>query len=103
MKSKYVQVLIVFTIVFVANILTELVPYQYLGDWKCKGGETIEVLTHYPDGTPYYHDKPKGCSYAFNFSNGNHNPKIHWGFRHWILIIAGLTFFIWRLIDIGSK
>lgn len=101
MRYKYIQVLIVFSIIFVSSLITESIPYQYLGDWKCKGGETVEVLTHSSDGSPYYYSKPIGCDHVF--SNYTHPSTKHWGFRHWLLIIAGLFFFIWRMVDIFSR
>jgi hypothetical protein len=28
-----------------------------------------------------------------------HNPTWHWGFRHWIWLLAGLTFSAWTVVD----
>lgn len=98
MKNKFTQLIITFMIAFSASFITDLVPYQYLGDWKCKGSKSIEVLDHYSDGQEYFHHQTVGCQYAS--IDSQHGPTKHWGFRHWLLIVMGIVLFFYRIIVI---
>ena len=62
--------------------------HELFGDWHCKGGVTI-VNEHDVD--------IKGCNYGTAMT---HNSTWHWGVRHWIWLLAGLTFSVWTVVDI---
>jgi hypothetical protein len=29
-----------------------------------------------------------------------HNPTWHWGIRHWLWLLAGLTFSVWTIVEV---
>lgn len=62
--------------------------HELFGDWLCKGRVTI-VNEDSVD--------VKGCDYG---SYMTHNSTWHWGVRHWIWLLAGLTFSVWTVVDI---
>ena len=58
--------------------------HTFLGDWYCNGGKAEY------DGHIWHYS----CLYL----NGTHEPTWHYGFRHWVLIAMGFTFFIWNIL-----
>ena len=73
---------------FVCAILFSVIP-EYLpvfGDWECTGsGNYIHVSfsSHY-----------ERCNYA---SRNYHDACTHWGYRHWLLCLMGISLFILQL------
>jgi hypothetical protein len=86
MKSK-LKILVVFVVMFCASFIPES-NHELFGDWNCKGGVTI-VNEHNTD--------VKGCNYGAYMT---HNPTWHWGIRHWLWLLAGVTFSIWTIVDV---
>jgi hypothetical protein len=86
MKNK-IKILVVFAVMFFASFVPEN-NHELFGDWRCKGGFTI-INEHDVD--------IKGCNYGTAMT---HNSTWHWGVRHWIWLLAGLTFSVWTVIDI---
>jgi hypothetical protein len=58
---------------------------EFFGDWQCNGGNQF---------------KSEGCMYGVD---SIHGPKWHWGFRHWIWMLMGLTLFIYNAVIIIIK
>ena len=46
----------------------------------------------------FYH--LEGCKYAADYQHG---PSIHWGFRHWMWTLCGVSLFIWNVIELFPK
>lgn len=86
MKNK-IKILVVFSVMFFASFVPEN-NHELFGDWQCKGGVTI-INEHDVD--------IKGCNYGTAMT---HNTTWHWGVRHWIWLLAGLTFSVWTVVDI---
>lgn len=63
--------------------------HELFGDWKCKGSEAKW------DKDDYW--SIKGCGYNGGMS---HDPSWHWGTRHWIWLLAGVTFSIWTIAEV---
>ncbi len=89
MKSK-LKILSIFVVMFFASFVPES-NHELFGDWHCKGGTTI-VNEHGVD--------VQGCNYANYMS---HNPTWHWGIRHWVWLLAGLTFSIWTIAEVINE
>jgi hypothetical protein len=87
MKSK-LKILVVFVVMFCATFVPES-NHELFGDWKCKGSEAKW------DKDDYW--SIKGCGYNGGMS---HDPSWHWGTRHWIWLLAGVTFSIWTIAEV---
>jgi hypothetical protein len=85
MKNK-IKILVVFAVMFFASFVPEN-NHKLFGDWHCKGGQII--VNEGPD-------EYKECQYGPSMS---HSSTWHWGVRHWIWLLAGLTFSAWTVID----
>jgi hypothetical protein len=91
MKSK-LKILAVFVVMFFASFVPES-NHELFGDWKCKGGQMIR-----------YENKPTeyiGCQYTGG--GVQHNPTWHWGIRHWVWLLTGLTFSIWTIVEVITE
>ena len=78
----YIQIFVVFIVMFLVSFIPELYP-DLFGDWKCGG-----YYKEYLNGTyKIVNDK---CLYT----ESNHNPKYHWGWRHWLLFVSGWVYTI---------
>lgn len=89
---KYqLKVLAVIAPMFIGSIIMEFIPYKWLGDWKCQGTITYKVKEHYSSGKSYWIERHKGCTYSPMSCNDHHDPTIHYGFRRYILILAGIA------------
>lgn len=93
MKNKdFLIVSINIVALFLCAIFISLIPDKFpllFGDWHCSGG-------HYSDGHYY------GCQYG----PGAHNHTWHWGFRHYLFFLMGLSLFalnVARIIKIMNK
>jgi hypothetical protein len=81
MKKVKIKIVALFAVIFLAGFIPEKYPTAF-GDWKCKGsGEKIVSGTGW-DATYHY----AKCNFY-----GYHNPKYHWGFRHYLWLTLGLT------------
>lgn len=89
MKNK-IRLVAIFAGVIFLSFIPEAFP-DFFGDWVCQGGEVI----HTGDFL-----RMKGCDYGVGYT---HNPRTHWGFRHWMLFACGLTLFIWNMIELFDK
>lgn len=89
MKPK-VKLAATFAGVMLLSFVPELVP-DFFGDWTCTGS------VMYVGKNGYYHFK--GCNHLSGF-NGEHSPMVHYGFRHFIWILAGVTFFVWNIVSV---
>jgi hypothetical protein len=63
---------------------------EFFGDWQCEG-------SHYNPSD----NSHSGCVYTSYYDN--HPPTWHWGFRHWIWMIMGVTLFIYNVVLIIIK
>jgi len=91
--SIYTQVTVNIVAVFIVVILMSFVPdyfYNFFGDWKCEGSRYVSEAGN-------IWGNRIGCTYG---DSGNHNPKWHWGYRHWIWFFMGITLFIVQFIRI---
>jgi hypothetical protein len=88
MKSK-LKILVVFVVMFFASFVPES-NHELFGDWKCRGG-VVELKND-----DVIHD---GCQYYSN----THGSSWHWGMRHWIWLLAGVTFSIWTVVDVIAE
>jgi len=87
MKSK-LKILVVFVVMFCASFIPES-NHELFGDWKCKGA----IVTYDKNDNRFI----AGCKYV---GYNSHNPTWHWGTRHWIWLLAGVTFSIWTIVDV---
>ena len=85
-----VRVLLMFLIIGAVSFIPETWP-EFFGDWRCSGGAYIRKDEHFVQ---------EGCHYM---GISDHGPTWHWGFRHWLLLIAGLTFTIWNVVEIVNE
>lgn len=83
-KLKFIGMIVV---IFALSFIPENFP-ELFGDWKC-GGYYYDVKTGFYSG-----------SCPISQYEGAHNPKIHWGFRHWLWMFSGLVLFIWNAVEI---
>ena len=67
-KNK-LKLALVFIIIMAASFIPGMFP-EFFGDWVCKGGKMCRHIT---------------CGY-------DTPPTLHYGFRHWVFIIMGITF-----------
>lgn len=88
MKSK-LKILAVFIVMFCASFVPES-NHELFGDWKCQGA-------HYEYEED--HTKHSGCKYG----TVEHGATWHWGIRHWIWVLTGLTFSIWTIVEVISE
>jgi hypothetical protein len=87
MKNK-LKILVMFAVIFCMSFVPDY-THELFGDWQCNGGK-VEYINN--------NLIREGCLY----SHDTHGPSWHWGFRHWLWVIAGLTFTIWTIIDTVS-
>ena len=87
MKNKNkLRILLMFTIIMAASFIPDHY-HSFFGDWLCQGsGELIADTNHY-----------QRCNYADCYY---HNPTWHWGFRHYVWMILGLTFLIINIVEL---
>ena len=90
MKSK-LRILAMFTVLFAMLFVPDL--NKELFDWKCQGSGKLIVVADSPD----YYEK---CNYS---NSGYHLPSWHWGYGHDLLIVAGLTFIVWTVVEEINK
>lgn len=59
---------------------------DFFGDWICHGSG----------------DKLVGFEYRYTGCNiyDYHDPKLHWGYRHWLFFFMGLVLFIIQAVNI---
>jgi hypothetical protein len=89
MKNK-IKIFAIFVMMFFASFVPES-NHELFGDWHCKGGQIIVN-----DGPDEY----KGCQYGYELC---HNATWHWGARHWIWLLTGITFTAWTIVEIINK
>lgn len=85
------NIFLVFVIAIFASYIPELIP-DFFGDWTCEGSIY--------DRTKYTRE---GCLYG---ENVEHNPMLHWGWRHWLFMFMSVCLFIvqiFRIIEVASK
>ncbi len=76
------------------SFLPEVYP-DLFGDWKCQGATYGRFVPE--TQSSYSHLALVGCDYV---GYKNHNPTIHFGYRHWLYIIMGLSLFIIQVVDL---
>ena len=82
-----------FAVAIFASFIPELAP-DFFGDWSCKGSKLLKETTLH-----YY--QYEGCQYN-NSMTGQHGPTTHWGVRHWLWMLMGLTLFVVQIFRINS-
>ena len=91
--SKNLQVIIDIVLVSAFIMAFSFIPENarsFFGDWLCGGsGELIKDTYHY-----------NGCNYG---GAGYHDPSWHWGFRHYIWMLTGLTLTAIRIVGLFKK
>jgi hypothetical protein len=78
-----IRIIAVFGIAFIMSFIPDLFIEQF-GYWLCEGYGN-------------YNEKIKHCMYG---GGGYHNAIYHWGYRHWIWFLMGLSLFIIQVIDV---
>jgi hypothetical protein len=91
MKYIKLRVIIIFAIVILLSFIPETFP-DFFGDWECQGSKIIGV------NEGFY--QTQGCSYGGDLE---HSPTTHWGFRHWMWTLCGVTLFIWNVVELINK
>ena len=86
MKNK-IRLVGIFAIVILFSFIPESFP-GFFGDWACQGGKVI----HIGDTSSF-----EGCFYGPGYP---HCATTHWGFRHWMWSLCGLTLFVWNVIEL---
>ena len=90
--NKYTIFSVNITVLFLIAILSSFIPEYYagfFGDHICKGS-TYEIL----NGKYLRH----GCDF-FDI----HEPELHWGYRHYLWFLMGLSLFIGQIVRIINK
>ncbi|MCE3278056.1 MAG: hypothetical protein K0S44_247 [Bacteroidetes bacterium] len=85
-QKDYLKLSLNIIVTFTMWIMISFVPdylHDLFGDWICDGSRFIAN-----DGAYGHYE---GCDYA---NDGNHLPKLHWGFRHWLWCIMGISLVI---------
>jgi hypothetical protein len=90
MKNK-IKIFAIFVMMFFASFVPES-NHELFGDWRCKGGHII-----YNDVEP---NEYIGCQYGID---QHHSSTWHWGARHWIWLLTGITFTAWTIVEIINK
>lgn len=90
MKINYytqiqLNILIMGVCLIFLSFIPELFP-SFFGDWHCQG--TTKELT--------------GCDYSFYDNLRMHNPTTHFGYRHWIFIIMGISLIVVNSVRISK-
>jgi hypothetical protein len=77
-------------IVIFASFIPEFFP-KFFGDWQCNGCQYVfdKENSHYI-----------GCGGGFNNVQREHSPTTHFGYRHFIWIIMGLTLFVIQIANL---
>lgn len=75
------QVVFIFATIILASWIPDLFP-KFFGDWQCRG---------------YSHESP----FCLSFQS-SHNPKWHWGARHYLWALMGLVLFIIQCVRLGN-
>ena len=88
------RIIIMFSIVMAMSLLPEAYPNLF-GDWKCQGSSYGKFVPE--TQREYSHFDLIGCDYA---GYDSHNPTIHWGYRHWIYFLMGLSLFVVQVKDL---
>ena len=89
MKTK-LKFISIFAIAMLVSFIPENFP-SFFGDWVCQGGSYVVKEGRY---------HLEGCKYAADYQHG---PSIHWGFRHWMWTLCGVSLFIWNVIELFPK
>lgn len=87
---KHVKIMGRIVLLFSIVILMSFVPEsnrEFFGDWQCQGMTYVKASGEY-----------LGCYYEGSMAP--HDPTWHWGFRHWIWMLMGLTLFIYNTVVI---
>lgn len=85
MKTQ-LRIVLIFAVIFFASFIPQNYP-TFFGDWLCEGSGDIVK------GTWYY----QKCNHP---NHGYHLPQWHWGFRHYVWMLLGLTMTIFNVIKI---
>lgn len=75
-------------LLFAIAIALSFIPdynHEFFGDWICEGSKKYGWF-HYT-----------GCTYG---SGGYHNPSLHWGYRHWLFSLMGLSLSVMQVVAI---
>ncbi len=89
MKNK-LRLVAIFAIVILFSFIPETFP-DFFGDWACEGGKAVITGNTYTI---------QGCSYGGDM---DHGPTTHWGFRHWMWTLCGVSLFIWNVVELIDK
>ncbi len=84
MKTQ-LKIFILFAIALLGTFVPETFP-EFFGDWKCNGS-SYDWKTYTLTGDCKYKDQ-------------QHGPTTHWGFRHHIWFLCGVTLFIYNMVNI---
>ncbi len=81
------RIVLIFVCAMVFSVIPEYFPV--FGDWVCEGsGEKI-----YTNGSIY--GNYEGCTFGEDYF---HKPETHWGYRHWLFCMMGLSLFITQVV-----
>jgi hypothetical protein len=84
--DKFNRIAIHIILTFIIAILSSFIPdnfHDFFGDWLCEGN--------------YNWEEPSGCNYL---GVRIHDPKWHWGARHWLWMSMGACLFVLQFFKI---
>jgi hypothetical protein len=90
----YAQLLLMMAVMMAVSFIPEHL-HEFFGDWKCNGafwGYTTKNGWEMLNGDCYYYP----C-------HENHGPKLHWGYRHWLMFGFGVAFTIINIVRIATQ
>ena len=79
------KIISLFTIAILSTFVGDYL-HSFLGDWQCLGSGYINNKFHY-----------ERCNYAGSLF---HDPRWHWGYRHWLYFSMCLCLFVIQAKDI---
>lgn len=88
MKKKLILVGL-FLLMIGMSFVSEWFP-TFFGDFTCQGNKPY-MLGHY--------FMLNGCQHT----GQEHGPSTHWGFRHWVFVVMGLSLSVWGVVDLVNK
>ena len=84
-----IRIIALFSIAIVLSFIPEYL-HDLFGDWYCSGSGIFVKIDDYRS---HY----TTCDYA---NNGYHLPMWHWGYRHWLWLMMGISLAIVQIVGI---
>lgn len=81
------QVIAIFSIIIFCSFIPDTFP-AFFGDWICHG------RTYVPSANAYSSGHYINC----DIGSGEHNPSLHWGYRHYLFVSMGISLFLIQFV-----